>query len=444
MRTYIYTLVALLSVAFALTSCSKNDDDADTYSVTDCYISSFTLGQLRRTVNTKTSSGADTTYQVSYTGAYYKTKIDQREQTITLVTPLPVGTRPKALISIGYVGVLGYASASNPNSWTVYSTTDSIDFSEPQIFRVYSTDGNSYRDYRVTLEIYDVSPDEYQWSQRATAVGLDGVTAQRAVEWNGNLFVAAKTGSQVSSLNVAPSDILSSPPTAVACTGADDADVRTLQIYNNKLWMSTTTGAVLTSDDGQAWTKIATSAGQNIQLIAASDEALYAWIEDTTNGCDTIVASSTDGSTWDKIALDAPIAQFPKSGASVSYVQTNGNRRVLFAGASAASASTTMTWNLLEGSTEGWTLFTDPAATKNVLPKMNNICIVERDGQFIALEQSLDTYYLSEDNGVTWKDSDVLVTPSELKGNIAPMGIAPIGKSLWLVVGNQIWQLRKP
>ena len=72
-------VVALLA-SFVTSSCK---DDDETVLTTDCYITSVTLGYVKRTIYTKTSDGrSDSSYTVSYNGSYYPMRINQLDGTI--------------------------------------------------------------------------------------------------------------------------------------------------------------------------------------------------------------------------------------------------------------------------------------------------------------------------------------------------------------------------
>jgi hypothetical protein len=43
------------------------------------------------------------------------------------------------------------------------SGSDSVDFTKPRVFRVFSTDGSGYRDYKVSLTVRQQKKDVFQW-----------------------------------------------------------------------------------------------------------------------------------------------------------------------------------------------------------------------------------------------------------------------------------------
>lgn len=168
MKKPIYAILAMLALAAA--SCSKSSDDDATLS-DNCYISAFTLGQMQRSVSTTTAAGNDTTYTVAYSGSAFPMTIDQRAQTITMATPLLMNTHLDAVLTtVTFTGALVHAPENDTTTWATYSTTDSVDFTTPRIYRVVSTDGKSHRDYRVWLTTRSTLADTYTWQRSETAM----------------------------------------------------------------------------------------------------------------------------------------------------------------------------------------------------------------------------------------------------------------------------------
>ena len=98
MKHFTDSLILFLVACLCLSACSGSDDVSYAGSSSDCYISAFTLGQLRRTVHTTSSTGQDSTYTISFSGSLYPMAIDQRQQTITNTEPLPMNTRLSAVV----------------------------------------------------------------------------------------------------------------------------------------------------------------------------------------------------------------------------------------------------------------------------------------------------------------------------------------------------------
>lgn len=152
-----------------LTSCLKDDDEAGT-AYSDTAVTYFTLGTLNRYTHTTSSTGSDSIIKTSVTGSDYKMTIDQLNHRIYNVQELPAGTDVKHVIctiTTKNSGVVALQSmVSDSLQW--YSAADSIDFSEPRIFRVYASDGSAYRDYQVCLNVSGSKGVTFAWTQKGT------------------------------------------------------------------------------------------------------------------------------------------------------------------------------------------------------------------------------------------------------------------------------------
>ena len=158
-------LCALTVGALMLTSCLESDDDTTVYG--DAAITNFTLGSLNRYVHTKSSkTGNDTIVKSTVTGSAYKMHIDHFGQHIYNQAPLPVGTDLRHVvctITAKNGGLIAIQSMTS-DSLKWYTATDSIDFSQPRTFRVYSTDGSAWHAYVVELNISSTKDSELDWT----------------------------------------------------------------------------------------------------------------------------------------------------------------------------------------------------------------------------------------------------------------------------------------
>ena len=125
-----------LAVLSVLLICSCKDDDEVVLS-TDCYISSFTLGNVKRQITTVNSAGRDTTYTISYSALYFPMTVNQLDGTIANKDSLPVNSDVKAVLAtVESSGTVVYKKVSEgDDAWKAYSTSDSIDFTSPLTFR---------------------------------------------------------------------------------------------------------------------------------------------------------------------------------------------------------------------------------------------------------------------------------------------------------------------
>jgi len=447
MKNPLYAFLALGLTMCCLTSCIGDDDD-NTSSSDKCYISSFTLGQMKRVMHATGSDGQDSTYYVSYSGSYYKMTIDQRKLLITNTDSLPLGTRVEAVLAtLSYTGYVIYAESKDAEDWTSYSTSDSIDFSKPLIFRVYAENLSSYRDYTVKLNVRKTDPKAYNWTSQAALPFAAGSEDDCSLLLTASQPVAF-------ALEASSGKVYVMKPNAEGwskeeCTGLGTMPaVRSIQYFEGKFWMSCHQ-SLYSSDNAVDWTQVSLPADITlIRLVASSSSALYASVEGA-DGLPTI-ASTTDGIAWTTMKVEAggftgePLA-------ATAYEQTNGNRRVVMADRTGSGTEPLTIWNLLEGYDEPWTLFGQAGDNDFLLPAMNDLCILPVNESLMAVggthvggeaSTALQSIYVSYDNGITWKIDEDHKLPTAAQGTTASVAAATDGKSLWLMAGDQLWCTR--
>ena len=151
-----------------MASCLKSDEDTVTL-YNDAVITGFTLGTMNKYVDsTKTT----------YTGSTYEFDINQNVATnifkdVTCIgrsiynnDSLPLGTDLKhVLCTITTLnnGITIIENIDEPNVYSYYSSTDSIDFTKPRKFRVFSSDGSVYNDYYVSVNVHQQDGNEFVW-----------------------------------------------------------------------------------------------------------------------------------------------------------------------------------------------------------------------------------------------------------------------------------------
>ncbi len=182
MKRFPIRLCALLACVVMLTSCLGNDDD-NSSGYGDTAIISFTLGTLNRyTASVSTKTGNDTIIKTTVTGSTYKMTINQLSHDIFNPKELPVGTDVKHVvctINTKNSGVVAIQSMTS-DSLRWYSSNDSIDFSQPRVFRVISSDGLAYRDYTVTLNVSATTGVSFAWELAGT-IDAGDITTKKLV-----------------------------------------------------------------------------------------------------------------------------------------------------------------------------------------------------------------------------------------------------------------------
>ena len=170
-------ILSLSAAVFALCLASSCDDDENVVLSSDCYINSLTLGNVKRVISTVGSSGNDTTYTISYSGLYYPMIVNQLEGTIANKDSLPVNSDVRAVLAtVESSGTVVYRKENEgEDSWHSYSTSDSIDFTTPLIFRVYAPDNSASRDYRVQVNVHQQDGEVFVWEKMAEQQSWEGL-----------------------------------------------------------------------------------------------------------------------------------------------------------------------------------------------------------------------------------------------------------------------------
>ena len=162
------TLFILLAGLILTASCLSGGQEATLYS--DAAITSFSLGTLNRYVESVTDEGKDTIVKSTVTGSSYTFHIDQVNHRIYNTDSLPYGTDVEhVLVNLTTYNnsVALIQSIEREDSLWYYSSTDSIDFSQPRTFIVWSSDGEGTSKYTVSVNVHQQKADAFTWEQMA-------------------------------------------------------------------------------------------------------------------------------------------------------------------------------------------------------------------------------------------------------------------------------------
>lgn len=317
------------------------------------------------------------------------------------------------------------------------SLPDSIDFTSPRKFRVYSNDAACYKDYTVSVNVHQVDPELMVWEKMNAP---EGVSPLRALEFGGEmcLFGNDATGSAVVA-KIAPGETvwgiaaLSGLPTS--------ADLSTVHLFNDKLY-AVADGNIYSSQDAVEWSLSADAVGA-VAIIGSSDVEGLLWVA----GEDGIKYSS-DGILF--TLAEALPQNFPLYGVSaMSYrlAHHEGIIRYMLVGYStAAKEGNASVWCKLSNESR-WTCYDN----KNNLfpcPALKDVTVLHYDNFLYALggagtvdgveKKALSAFFVSKDNGIVWKENESFYQrlPKELSGNNAPFAATVDSKNyMWIVSG---------
>ncbi len=455
MRKYIYPLLAILVLPFIMASCSS--DDEDEVLSENCYISSFSLGTLKRTVYALSSEGEDSLYTTSFVGSYFPMTINQRTLTIENLDSLPIRTKlDRVLVSVVFEGSMGWRKANITNltdtAWTTYSTSDSIDMTEPLHFCVIPETGHGERIYTVKVNVHQQKGDSTTWNSIGKTDALSGIGERKTLIWNDKFVVLGVNDSGELTCIQHPC-ATSGEWTTETATGAANAQPSTLQQQGSMLLMSTTDGGILESADGINWTTSAYPIKSGLQLVAASSDFLYAL-------CDGNLYRS-NGGEWTEEKLDDDRENLPTTEInSVFYTLNSQMPRLVLIGSRGDADTHAIVWakSWVTGNEtdESWIYYTPNNADKYLCPLFDGLCIVPYDGGLQALGgksrdgqyNALDVILHSRDHGISWKDyedDDMNVDPDLQTAAQAASHISAAvddDNFLWVLVDDALWRGR--
>ena len=388
MKKLFKPLCVMLGALLTMTSC-LGDGDTDTTVYSDMAITAFTLGTLNRYTTTTSSTGGDSVVKTTLTGSSYDMVIDHNGCRIYNQDMFPSGT-DLAHVTISSVSTLNNGIATlkslTSDSISLFSTSDSIDFTTPRVFRVFPTDMIGYRDYTVSLIVNENSGVSFEWKKISTRDDLMGWTDKHLVSFGDSVRLV-------------------------------DNNVVT---YDNDVFRLNGT-SIEHSEDLTAWT-VKGSASLN-QLVGASTKSLFALGNDGG-----MKYSDDEGATWQDETLDDAASLLPVDNVAMvswNYTPLDSTDFVLIVGND--SQNNVRVWrkiNQYGGPTKGGKWVYMPVDLNNpyVMPVQQNLSLAYYNSMVLALG-SEKVMYQSPDCGITWKVSSTYALPSDIQGSVISMAV---------------------
>ncbi len=405
MMNRFFSLLIAAVTAVSMTSCLSDTDEDVTY-YDDTAITAFSLGTVKQYLHTTATDGSDSIYVKTLTASSYACYIDQVNALIYNPDSLPKGCDPAHVLCTistknGGVVMLNKKNMWGQDSLAYYSSTDSIDFTNPVTLMVYSNSGKVCKQYKVTLNVHQQTGNEFAWSTTA-ADGADAMGARRFAQLGDDRWLFCQDAAQTVGYR------LDGAQWQQATTIADSAACQNMTSLGGRLY-TLIGGNVCTSADGTTWTAAATPAGIR-QLIGTSGARLYAR---TDNG----LAYTTDGQTWTDDALDSDASLLPATDLNLvalpSKVNDNTNNLTLVGNRNGK----TVVWTKVEengnaNADNTWALLPDDAYNKKTLPHLSGLQVVAYDDALLATGAGTTLFYTSLDHGLTWTATSIYTLPA--------------------------------
>lgn len=418
MKIKFLPLIAVLFAATSImTSCLDNDVEQITYT-SETSITGFSLGTLHIDRIGKDKNGEDSAYVDTLDCSNYPFTIDQINRTITNKDSLPVGTYiDKVITNITYdAGVLAYKPKGSDND-TIWTSTDSIDFTDPVEFKVYAYSGVEGKPYKVTINVHKQEPDTISWKKFDTQLFSAGsLSEQKAVYANGKVYVFGKNGNGT---HIEFSDVSDDNPNSWTPVATNITDVDTYSATawaGNIYFLAGGTNKRLYKLDANTNDVTPVDTETVEMLIGGNDtkEELYAVI----NG----VSHTYKNGVWTEDAN--PFTLFPAG-------------KPFFSNTTAASYNSNITTTVALCHNQGTTandttalifsrMSSDNKWEKRMqnlpLPNLENVTMIYYDGKLYAFGgeskkpevKPFSQFYCSTDNGLCWRPvTECMAFPAE-------------------------------
>ena len=408
-------------------------------------ITSFVVGYYNVMFHDIDWHGRDTIVAYVEGANMFPMTVDQINNRIYNIDSLSYGSVVSAVTAtVNSIGTAFFRYTDDPDSMvTVWSRTDTINFTRPLVFSVLSTDGTYFRDYTVQLNVRKVFPDSLLWSRRDSA-GFTAMDRPAAAILGDTLYNFGIDGNGV--LSVSARSILEGEWSAPSALSTITSDLWSGNVFafNGRLYTHSGT-SVYESSDGKAWNEV--KSGVRYLVKSGSDNG-FVWAVSQ----DGMIIRTSDMSEW--VVVGAVPEGFPDSAAvSLDYplpTNTSISRSILVGpGADSLYASV---WAIL--STDSVMMEIDAPAKESLrLPVMDGLSVIRYDGHLFAFGNGLEGFRQSNDNGITWYWCDsyaddysswnrYMQFPSELRGYEGGFSYAVDRfNSIWIMTSDgQVWR----
>lgn len=414
---FLSIIVTSFLVSFVVSSCLDNDDTVVVYS-TDATIQAFSINNIKTTIIREKD-----TIRFTVNGTDYPFNIDQKLGIIYNRDSLPVQT-DVSKVSLRITTAGGPVYYDKDGTQTLYLSTDSIDFTKAVNenaalkFKVYSPDQQMSRDYRIWIKVHKQVPDSLTWEEvKGTDFpGLAIAGKQKAVLFNGRIYVFAESSSQAKVTSTSENDGKSWTP-LVALNGIDGkADYSSVIVYDNKLFI-VAEGRVYSSVDGTDWT-ISSTTGNITTLVTsftnnpAASTRLYGQDKKLIGISGNNFVQTTDGKVWEVISsipTGFPVSNFAATPAYLTGTNPDIERAIVM-GTVAANDSAAVVWSILSNETS-YAQLSPSAYTSNYCPRLEDLSLIRYDGFLYAFGgksadgtiKAFQSFYRSNNNGIIWE-----------------------------------------
>lgn len=220
--------------------------------------------------------------------------IDNDNNLIYNKDSLPYQTRIDSVFpSFTFVSTAGAALIVDGD--TVYLTgNDTVDFTvQPVKLINYASDGIHFKEYDIYVNVHQVEPELFVWTQLCEAVYQHEGSSQKALQEDGAFYVLVSSGLK-NYLYVSED---ASQWQVHAVEGLpQNMDFRQALVFNGKFYVASE-GKLYASDDASVWNETSHSDYEFVNLLYVFNDELWAVVRNVQTGAITF-AGSRDAQIW--------------------------------------------------------------------------------------------------------------------------------------------------
>lgn len=449
MRKILAALACLMVVSGMFTSCLESDDEM--VLTPNVYLASFSINDIKTEVPAKTESGKDTTFVRTVYGESYVFAIDHLNGLVYNVDSLPKGTDvTRVTVNLSFVG--GAVYYYKGEELKPYASSDSIDFTSAVRFTLYAADGESSRNYHVSLNVHQTDVDSLVWTPVPDNNFYGGrMTAEKMVQLHDRLMVFGEMDGLPTLMDGRLGGGFSFANGASPLAGVSgQVDYSSIVACGNTVYLLAD-GKLYSSADGVNW--IQESPERTFtSMVGVVDGKLY------LNESGTLVARDLDeGVTPDsegdvshdwEIVQTVDEAEFPANPCLVEEpLKTNpAIRRATLIGVPRGYAGKYATvWTKLSVEPE-WTFYENIQGNSQACPLLERLTVIPYDDKLYAFGgagkeaavEPFEAIFTSTDGGITWwKQNKGIGFPEELKGYDEPFAcVADTDGNIWILCSD--------
>lgn len=444
-------ILFLISVSALFVSClDKREKTLDPYTA----ITKFSVGSFRVWYHDINIYGRDTLVYRTESGSMYPMTINQLSNRIYNADSIPMGAKlDKVTLSISSTGTVYYRKYRDEKNYvdTIWTSSDSINLTEPLTFIVLSPDRKNRREYSVELNVHKADPDSMSWcGPMAGAPSIKHPTSLIVKEDTIYLFGLSTEGRAL--LQCRPTNMHAEWSVETEIHGIEPSSMvkDAIRSFGN-IFAILQDGELYTSTDGVTWDSPSTEQLSSLVRVSDRESDTICWAVTADN---RLVKSSN---LIDWTTVQTIDSSFPTKGISMVSYPLKSNPKILRS-ILVGNAENEPT---MYGKVSVWTrLSTDsvwvrviPSTTNSfALPALEGLSLIYYDKSLYAYGENLTNFYQSQDNGITWRSCSAFYDeysswnpymkfPQPLQGSVGALSALSNDNWIWVVTqSGELWR----